>query len=270
MTGATLLTAAAEDGDWPRDRYGRPLIADQQSGQPVPYSRASSIASVIEDQYGLSQWRMRMVSIGMARLAADGLIPDGAGQMSPSDVAGLAETAFARGGGTDAAQLGTAIHETLRHMLDTGDEPDGETVHGRVVSAAVHMIRSIGMVPVATEQRIVWDDEQIAGTCDLVLGDPKTGRLMIADLKTGRTHPGLSATAQLAAYAAGVPWTAAGRSSWPGPVDQDTGIILWCPADISSDPRLLYADLAVGRTIISVAKTVKATRRVTGVRKAKP
>src|SRR6478609_1525093 len=64
--------AGRRRGDVPaeidRDRWGRPLIP-QPDGRKLPYTRASSLGGVLEDQYGLGRWRARQVAWGLSRRA---------------------------------------------------------------------------------------------------------------------------------------------------------------------------------------------------------
>src|SRR5689334_3084695 len=55
------------DIDIPRDRWGRPLIIPPEGGQPVPYTRVSTMAKALDDQSGLMLWKQRKTAVGLLR-----------------------------------------------------------------------------------------------------------------------------------------------------------------------------------------------------------
>mgnify|MGYP003334292031 CR=1 FL=1 len=51
-----------------RDRYGRPLIwprNNRTATRPVPYTRATTLASTLSDKFALEQWKLRTAITGI-------------------------------------------------------------------------------------------------------------------------------------------------------------------------------------------------------------
>ena len=53
----------------PRDRWGRPLITPVDGGDPMPYTRVSTLAKALDDKTALTDWKCRQVAIGPLRRA---------------------------------------------------------------------------------------------------------------------------------------------------------------------------------------------------------
>ena len=51
----------------PRDRYKRYLIAPRDGGKAKAYTRATTVAEVLDDRYNLELWKMRQVAVGLTR-----------------------------------------------------------------------------------------------------------------------------------------------------------------------------------------------------------
>src|SRR5690554_2297101 len=49
-----------------RDRWGRPLVVPPDGGEPVPYTRATTLAGTLDDLYGLMAWKQRQTALGLA------------------------------------------------------------------------------------------------------------------------------------------------------------------------------------------------------------
>src|SRR5690606_1008152 len=50
-----------------RDRWGRPLIVPPGGGDPVAYTRVSTLAKALDDTSNLMAWKQRVTAVGLAR-----------------------------------------------------------------------------------------------------------------------------------------------------------------------------------------------------------
>ena len=216
------------DTEIPRDRWGRPVL------DGLPYTRASTIAGVLDDQYNLTKWHKRMTAIGLASS------PDLIAEVATTDAEdkqaldAVCEKALDRAGAGSAARLGTAIH-TASVVVDEGRPTKGlpaELVAD--ANAYQRFCKDNGLVPLAAEVFVANRDLAVAGSFDRLMAGPK--RNIIVDLKTS-SKPGAGAykalawSIQLAVYAHGKPWSPTnGFCEWadlklPEP-DLERGLVL--------------------------------------------
>lgn len=218
----------APDRDVPnqilRDQYRRPMIV-RPDGTVGSYSRASSVGDVVEDQRGLSTWRMQQVAWGIAHsrpLRARGQSIEGTRTRQDKEaLRSLAWDAFEYADSNAAAQMGTALH-ALTERLDAGEPmPDIDDELQPALDAYAKI--AAGFTFHGMEQFIVCDQFEIAGTFDRIAapkGDMQptdkkgrpigpvipAGSRLVWDLKTSSTanYFGAKFVAQLGAYALGV------------------------------------------------------------------
>jgi hypothetical protein len=200
-----------------RDGWKRPLIVTP-SGQVEAYTRASTIGGVLEDQGGIAIWKMRnaMWAIGHNRALRirAAAIPDTASSENKDLLKGLGSDALDFADTRAAADVGTALH-ALTERVDQGlPIPDLEEEQA-AIDAYIEATRGRFAFH-GTEQFVVCDEHQVAGTFDRIaapLGDMETpggttipaGSRMVWDLKTAASWRffGIKFAAQLAAYANG-------------------------------------------------------------------
>jgi hypothetical protein len=89
------------------DRYGRYLLPDPQTGKEQAWTRVSTVARTLADEYGLTQWKLRMAAKGIA------LRPDLIAAAAAADVDAdkkrldeIAESAMERAGAGAGRQPG--------------------------------------------------------------------------------------------------------------------------------------------------------------------
>jgi hypothetical protein len=285
-SGSPSNPAGRRRGDVPaeieRDRWGRPLIP-QPDGRLLPYTRASSLGGVLEDQYGLGRWRMRQAVWGLSRrsdlhLAVQAIrTTDQGGDRDRLDK--LAEQALEAAESSAKATVGTALH-ALSERVDAGEEIPHVTGEARAaLDAYVELTREFAIL--ATETFVVCDDHQVAGTFDRLVapmvtmqtpcgGQIAAGEPLIGDLKTSGTadYFGIKFAVQLAEYAHGVPFTIdAGRLDWsvftgshPLPHPR-WGLIVHVPSGNPDAAGLYWVDLAAGRELSDLAIRVRDERK---------
>ena len=272
--------AGRRRGDVPaeidRDRWGRPLIP-QLDGRKLPYTRASSLGGVLEDQYGLGRWRARQVAWGLSRRADLHLAvqavrtPDAFGDKDKLDK--LAEQALEAAESSAKATVGTALH-ALSERVDAGESIPHVTGEARA-ALDVYLELTSGFTKLDTEAFVVCDEHQVAGTFDRVLaplspmtapdGTPVgTDRPLIGDLKTSGTadYFGIKFAVQLAEYSHGVPFDIVeGRTPWRWPIRQDWGLIVHVPSGNPDAAGLYWVDLQAGRELSDLAIRVRDERK---------
>jgi hypothetical protein len=253
----TLATATATaPDDFPRDRYGRPMIVPADGGKPLPYGRPSSFGKKLEDTYGLEQWQRRMVTVGLARtpslVARAATIPGDPKAWTKAhkaDLNAIADEALIAAKANQAADIGTSLHR-MTELADLGDDishlPEpfaadvaayraGMVAHGFTIDSA-HV-----------ECRMVCDELRLAGTTDRIPYVPTIGKHRILDLKTGESIElaALGYAVQLAVYAHSVLYDVATGQRTPIDLDLSTALIVHLPAGKASF-TLYEVDVAAG------------------------
>ena len=229
--------------DFKRGKYGWAEIA-QPNGEKKLYRRATTVAGYLDDLNGLIDWKSAMTAVGVARsksLQANLSLMDW--YTNKQKTKELVAKAFDLGGGSEAADTGTAFH-TLIEMHEGGTDPQAgvelpegfaESLEAYKAFKAEHGITTAG-----SEVRIVDDANEIAGTADLIytfdkdlqtpFGVIEAGDGIIADVKTGSVSDlsGMKMGMQLGIYSHGDPYDVptGERVEWPVEMNQTIGLIL--------------------------------------------
>jgi hypothetical protein len=171
--------------------------------KPLSWTRATTVASTLEDRYGLERWAKRNVVLGIAArpdlyaLAASAKPEDK--DLLHSIIDDAEEAAKARSG----ANLGSALHR-ITARIDTGEELDVPATWRPDVDAYCQRLAdsAIKIHPEYVERVVIVKTAKIAGTLDRLV--TYNGNTYVADLKTGATALDYGATdiaVQLAIYA---------------------------------------------------------------------
>lgn len=246
-----------------RDRWDRPLIIPPDGeGKPVAYRRASTVAEVLEDHYGLSQWQQRLVAQGLAQR------PDLVHSIhtaTKAELRSIVEEAIEQAGGSVASRNGTTMH-SLTERIDKGEDiPTG--LPSNIVAMLEKYAEATARFEVLdTERFVVQDKIKVAGTYDRRVFDTKTGLTVIGDLKTGQNlqYQALKTPAQVAVYASGQHYDLDGERE-PHGANRDRGLLIHLPW--TDDPReavcdLRWLDLRIGRKAIMEAFRVEKFRNL--------
>jgi hypothetical protein len=175
-----------------RDRWGRPLIIPPGGGEPVPYTRCSTLAGYLENKKGLHTWDVRHVALGVA------LDPDIAGKAASIQPL----TGDRRKDAMSNATLDECVEEARKVSGEHAGRDWGTAVHGFTepgqegspyvpermqpdVDSYWEKLHEFGIENVASEVFVVNDRLKVAGMFDdlyysyaygLTLGDKKTGK----------------------------------------------------------------------------------------------
>lgn len=264
FTGKQVESAKSDiEAAIPRDRWDRPKIIPVGGGKPVAYRRASTVAEVLEDHFGLNQWKIRLTCEGLAQ--RPDLLQAVHTAKNPKEVGEIAEQAFIHAGGDRAARNGSTLH-ALTEKLDNGEDIPSGLPHNIVAMLEKYADVTSRFEVLDTERFVVQDKIKVAGTYDRRLYDTKTGLTLIGDLKTGQNPEYLKVKtpAQVAVYAAGVWYDLDGERESTG-ADRDKGVFIHVPWVEDPDEavcELRWLDLRVGRAAIKEAFRVEQFRKM--------
>lgn len=215
-----------------RDRYGRPLIIDLESGKKIPYTRASTMAKTHDDQYRILQSKTNKV---MKQLISS---PEYFSRIANTEEYFVLETIsdelYRQAGGMERAGMGTALH-TLTEFIDRGENVPVEAVggFGPDLLAYRQTVDANGLTAARMEEFVIIDEIQTAGSFDRIWNSVELG-LVVGDLKTGKTAPRYAATTELqvAMYAHGKLYdpVTGQRSPLPDELRTDLGLLIHLPA----------------------------------------
>lgn len=259
------MTQPAVRAEPRRDRWGRYIIPDPETGKDREWTRATTISGVLPDRYNLERWGERMVAFGMAQ--RDDLLVLAQSVQDPqkekrrlNDIAKAAKDA-ARAG--SKANVGTAIH-TFTELLDSGQNPRIPAAYAADIAAYQAMQKRLGIEVLATEQIVVNPALGVAGTFDREVRLPGYDRPVILDVKTGGTvdFSHLEHSVQLAIYA-NAPYRfdqETGKVEEREPCETGLALIVHLPAG-EGECTVHALDIEKGWQLAQVAKAVYDARR---------
>lgn len=265
-----FLSPAAEPK---RDQWGRYLLPDPVTGKQRAWTRATTVARTLADEYALNLWKLRVACKGIA-LRPD-LIASAAAADPETDKGTLneiAEAAMERGGASSGRNLGTALH-TFTQRLDRGEPLASLGAPAPLdldLAAYQAMLKGhrLGIRPEWIERIVIVPELGIAGTLDRILtqlpGEAKVPPLTVADLKTGKdlSYGWLEIAIQQAIYArASYMWQPATSTYEPMPVglDRDRALVLHLPVG-KSHGQVYGINLIEGWEYVQLAMSVRAAR----------
>ncbi len=242
-----------------RDRYGRPLVVPPTGGKPVPYSRCTSFIDVIEDKFKLTQWKQRMVALGLASRPAL-LLSVNAHREDKDALNRICDDAREAAAANDAATTGTALH-ALTELIDRGQELPVGLPDDVLASLDAYREATKDLKAVHIERFMVLDSLQIGGTPDRVV--KYKSKTYIADVKTGTIELGaLKIASQLAVYARSHLYDVTTHERSEHGADLKRGIIIHLPAGTATC-TLHWVDLEAGWQGVITARDVRERRKAT-------
>jgi hypothetical protein len=247
----------------PRDRYGRPLILPPDGGDPIPYTRVSTLAKALDDQSNLMTWKQRKTAEGLVR--RPDLLTRLAGALANGDadthwptkreLNAICSEATEAAGASKGASAGTGFH-SLTEAIDRGEEP----LFVPAADAArldAYREATKGYTALDSETFIVCDEIRAAGSFDRLWRCPD-GKVRVGDLKTGKSEKDypLATTVQIAIYAHGLRYDPATceRSPLHPDLDLTTGLLIHMPP--SGGCEVIPLDLEKGWKAAAAADLV--------------
>lgn len=243
-----------------RDRWGRYLIPDPETGEKRAWTRATTVASTLSDKFGLQAWAQRMTARGLvvrpdlfALVAA--CDPDDKKKLN-----GLVDDAKEAAAASSGANLGTALH-SFTEQLDLGADVRAPAPWDADLTAYTRTLNEFGVrIDRAYVENIVTlPNEGVAGTFDRLVDIG--GTLTVADLKTGSFLDWNEISIQLALYAhAATIYDPATNKHTPMPaVDRDRALVIHLPAG-KATCELWFVDIAQGWEAAQQALAVREWR----------
>lgn len=254
----------------PRDRYKRYLIAPRDGGEAEAYTRATTVAEVLDDRYNLELWKMRQVAVGLTR-RNDLLLKVAADENDKKTVNAACQEALDAAAAGAAANTGTALHRILERV-DCGELTLAEVPE--LFADVVERYRSaldaagVEVVADACERIHVLDGlaEPLAGMADrhVIVG----GQRYIADIKTGSGIDygagGFAVQLAIYAHATSLYDYVTETHAEPPPLDRERGLIIHVPA-AGGDVTLHWLDIAAGREALDHALWARSWRKRKGL-----
>jgi hypothetical protein len=251
-----------------RDRWGRPLVVPPNGGEPIAYTRISTLAKAIDDTTNLTKWKCRQVALGI------GQRPDLAQLASVLDpindkgkLNALCDDALNAASSGKAANVGTVLH-SYTEWVDTDPQAIDRIPieHQRAINNYLRARNDAGLTPLAMERFVVNDELQAAGSFDRLWHHPVHG-VIVGDLKTGSSAADFPhATAmQVATYARSMLYDldTDTRTAIPG-VNLQVGALIHLD-QTTGECNIYGLDIAAGWEAAQLAVAVNKWRKVKGL-----
>lgn len=246
-----------------RDRWGRYLIIPATGGKARSYTRVTTWAGALDDKEGLIKWSMGRCAVGLAA-RKDLFAQVAAARPDDRDTLyRLVEQAKEAGGGSEGANLGSALH-AFTERIDLGEDVVVPDPWKADVEAYRQALVDAGLTvePGLVERVVVLEQMGCAGTLDRVYRTAD-GRLVIGDVKTGQSldFSALSIAVQLACYAnADTLYDLLAETHEPMvDVDKTTALVVHVPAG-QGTAEVLEVDIAWGWQRAELAGAVRESR----------
>lgn len=248
-----------------RDHWGRYELPHPESGREVKWTRATTWAGSIEDQYNLTKWKQRATAVGVGmRKDLYALASSLKLEEDKKALDELCEKAMDAAQADSRSNLGTALHK-MTERVDRGEKFQVPEAY-RLDIARYNVLKGqygIQTRPDYIERIVVLPDLVVAGTPDRIVR--MNGEIYIADLKTGEKldYGWGKICIQLALYAHGAfLWNAdTGKYEDMPPVNQEKGIVLHLPVGEPERADCYFVDLVAGWEDAQLCGQVRASRR---------
>jgi hypothetical protein len=252
-------------------------LPDPETGELKSYSRATSIAKVLDDTYMLNQWRIRKVLLGVGtrmNLQADLMQaadcinsgdPDYGPDWERKTLNAIGEEAASAAGTDKASEHGSAVHDWAA-WVDAGLISVHQVPEQFRYAVYKHLELLAGaqllVVPEYTERIVMSSELNTVGTLDRVF--LYRDRLVLGDLKTsGRLDfSWLSFAVQLAFYQSCDLMLSEDGKFWQDipPLEDDVAMLVHLPSTDINNAQVVPIDLEFGRTALALAVHVRDIR----------
>lgn len=226
--------------DVPRNQWGQGHIKIDPSDPTAKLRalpRVSTLAGQLDNKGGLIKWAQANAirGLGASRALRDrAIVAVNAGD--EDGIKALVAEAETRGGSTDAADRGTALHAMVMPSLIVGLQPDiDDPAMLASIEAAHKALAEAELVPVMMEQFAVNISAGYCGTYDLLVKHRPSSKHYVLDVKTSaklndRNYPHKVAI-QLACYSRATRWCPYRGLLRSPEIDRQRGFLLSLPID---------------------------------------
>ncbi|WP_280427185.1 hypothetical protein [Nocardia brasiliensis] len=249
------------------------------SPDAIPYARMSGISASLDTKAGLVDWAAAQAAVGVLldKAAASqiatlineydgdpwGKGDDGSGHSGKDRLKAAVEQARTTAGQHVASSAGTEFHK-IGELINQGVEP--RLVQHHLKPLVAEYKSAVARLDFMKQELFVVHDElQRAGSLDYLVRLPD-GRVMVADLKTGRwdvRYP-MSVTTQVAGYGTAVVYDQATGARTPlhPDLDSTTGLLVHFPIMTEgARVRFYELDLLLGLRAARVAREIDDLQR---------
>ena len=266
-----------------RDRWGRPYVSNDGGplkfvkGKATPvnaegYTRVSTLAGALDDKSNLGEWLAANAMVGMvkdpsiasqigsltSKYGDPWYAPEGKKALKP-----LIKRAQEAGGSDRASGMGTSLHE-FTEVIDEGRWPEYAPAE-LIPWLHAYKERMAEFECLGMELFVVNDELKTAGSFDRLWRMPD-GRVVVADLKSGRSDPQYptKVQVQVATYANSVRYNQATGERTPLHEDLDVteGLLVHAPILGGGKPevKVYPLDLVKGMELARLAVQVREAR----------
>lgn len=254
-------------------------LPDPVTGELKSYSRATSLAKVLDDTFMLEQWRIRKTLLGLAgrqdlktdlhRIKNEIESEESTEESARGSLNSLAEQAQSAAGTDRANEHGSAVHDWAA-WVDAGlisvhqvPEIFRPAVVKHLELLATHQLI---VIPEYTERIVMNTQLNCVGTLDRIFEIGALGPIVLGDLKTSGKldHSWLAFLVQLAFYQSCDLMLSPDGSSWePMPsLDPTVAFIIHLPSSDIAQADVVPINLTLGRQALALANSVKVMRTV--------
>lgn len=260
-------------------RYKLPALDDdgKPTGKNMPYTRVSTVARAVMDEFALNQWKIRQTIAGIGKrpdlqaLAATCTDPD----RDRKTLESIARQAEATAESEKGANIGTAIHAGAQMADQTGDVPDGLVAPYVIAYRKALADARLTIVPDAIERVVALPMKRSAGILENTAGRYDRvvrladGTYAILDIKSAKKdsigYAWHEIKIQQAIYSrAPLWWVYPSSYVEPLPVRQDIALIAHVPQDVPAEHAYceIYAiDIEAGWRYALTAWSVREQRK---------
>jgi hypothetical protein len=239
------------------DGWGRYKLPDPETGEMVSWTRVTTLAGAMEDQYHLGRWYKRKVlegitmDRGLVSLAAQEFEthgPDPQSQEAKKALDKIADHAVSLAGASKGADSGTLLH-SITEYRNQGKEAEAQMA---AVAAGVQenldiytrtLARyQVTVVPDFMERVICVPALKVVGRLDNLVREMGNDLLRVFDLKTQKTldFGAMKIAIQLAIYANGYAMFNEETWGWEEmpAVDKSVATVCWLPVLEGEDDKV--------------------------------
>ncbi len=271
------------DDGIPRDRWGRYVLPDPETGEKRIFTRVTTIAGTLKDRFGLEKWDQRNIVYGMGQRPSLFAKAAAARRNDERTLQEIADRAKEAADSLSGADLGSALH-AFAERADRGEEfeipaPfDADIAAYRKATEAAGVVTAVGWI----ERVVIIPDLGVAGMIDRLsnglwslprVGDLKTAADKTYDnvndageitsqrvVNTVLTYGMADIPLQLALYAHSTHWWTGKDWAEMPKVDQDLAMVFHIPAG-QAECRIYEIGIAAGWEAVQLAFDIRAWRK---------
>lgn len=286
--GYEKVTVKRGDDGIPRDQWGRYRLPDPVTGKVKSWTRATTIAGMLKDRFGLEKWDQRNIVWGLGQRPSLWAQAAACKREDDRTLQQIADKAKDAADSYSGADVGSALH-TFTERIDRGEDVAVPAPFDRDVAAYRAAMEANRIVPASgwIERVVVVPEIGVAGTIDRLVDGPwplpRIGDLKTAkdktydrwDEETGRragprvvntilAYGSTDIPLQLAIYAHATHWWTGEDWKEMPKVDQERAVVMHLPAG-QATCRLYEVDIAAGWDAVGVAYDIRDWRKRKGL-----